>query len=122
MEAEGYTTCRHYDCYGAGPAVTRRLVAEGYAPEVSSVAGLPHVLDAFKEMSRLHLLIVALNEEQGESAGQLQARLKAVGERFSETGTFEMDRPTRRLLRQEEAIVRRVLARIASGSALSPAK
>ena len=67
LEAEGYTTCRHYDCYGAGPA-TRQLVAEGYALSEFG-GGTATCVGRVQGDGRLHLLIVALNEEQGESAG-----------------------------------------------------
>jgi hypothetical protein len=32
LEDEGFTVCRHYDCFGAGPMVTRWMMRIGQTP------------------------------------------------------------------------------------------
>ncbi len=118
LEAEGYLTCRPYDCYGAGQIVTQTLLTDPDKTDRRQLGEHTEVVDAFKELSRLHLLIVAFNDEEGPAARHVQNRLEAVSKRFADTGTFEIDQDTRRLLRREEVMVGRALARIGSGTAL----
>jgi hypothetical protein len=119
LEAEGYRICRAYDCRGAGPLVSSWIDADdALAPETRR-------LEDFRQLSRLHLLAMAVRHEGNEESGGeengdggaevLFNALDAISIAYKRDGVFTMTEEGRAALRQSEALVGRVLARLGEG-------
>jgi hypothetical protein len=105
LESEGYTVCRAYDCHGAGPSVSRWIDADGEATPKDER------FEDFRQLSRLHLLAVAIHGER-ESVESLFGALDSVSLAYTRTGTFEVSRVARNALRKNESFVTDVLNRL----------
>jgi hypothetical protein len=110
LEEEGFTVCRPYDCFGAGPAVARRMRAEWRDWTPAMVATAKVHLDGFRELSRLRMLIVALRRHGGADADALADRLDPVAEEFRRTGRVEVDSDTAQFMRWHEALISVILS------------
>ena len=106
LEDEGYTVCRAYDCHGAGPIVSAWIESDGSA---APTAGR---LDDFQQLSRLHLLAMAVQDESPD----LFEALDGVGAAYQREGVFTMTDTARAALSRNQDLVEAVLARLAPGS------
>jgi hypothetical protein len=103
LEDEGYTVCRAYECHGAGPVVSAWIDSDGAATPTA------RRLDDFQQLSRVHLLAMAV---QGESPDLFEA-LDRVGDAYQREGVFTMTDTARAALTRNQDLVEAVLARLA---------
>lgn len=85
LELEGYTTCRAYDCFGAGPQVTRWLSEPWPASPESAAA---RRFDDFRRLSRLRCLLAHMMSRADLRAHPLRATLEAIVTGYDATGTL----------------------------------
>jgi|GEM_PF-6558882 len=109
LEREGFTVCRAYDCYGAGPVVAARMRAEWgpWTPEM--VASAHGHLTGFRELARMRMLIVALRRHGGAEADALAGRLDPIADDFRRTGRIEVDAETAQFMRWHETLISAIL-------------
>ncbi len=82
LEAEGYLVCRAYDCFGAGPTVTRWIERDG-TPMPSSQR-----LEDFRQLSRLHMLVTAVRGQDEKTIAPLVAAGNEVSLAYKLNGIF----------------------------------
>ncbi|MCR9071519.1 MAG: hypothetical protein NXI18_07365 [Alphaproteobacteria bacterium] len=109
LEASGFTVCRPYDCFGAGPVVADRMRAEWAPWTPAMVATAHHHLDGFRDLARLRMLIVALRREGSDDAHAVADRLEPAAEAFRRTGRVEIDADTAQFMRWHEALISAIL-------------
>lgn len=101
--------CRAYDCHGAGPLVSRWIEADAEAaPRVERY-------EDFRQLSRLHLLAMAVRGEDqnaGSDATCLFDALDVISIIYARNGVFAMTKIASDALARNEEIVVAVLDRL----------
>lgn len=110
LEEQGFTVCRAYDCFGAGPVVSDRMRAEWGPWTPAMVATAHHHLDGFRDLARLRMLIVALRREGSDDARAVADRLDLPAVSFRVSGRVEIDADTAQFMRWHEALISAILA------------
>lgn len=110
LETFGFTVCRSYDCFGAGPVVADRMRSEWgpWTPAMVATAG-DH-LNGFRDLARLRMLIVALRREGSGDAHAVADRLEPAAVAFRRTGRVEIDADTAQFMRWHDALISAILA------------
>lgn len=102
LEAQGYTTCRAYDCFGAGPQVTRWLTAPwpGLPEDITA-----RRLDDFRRLSRLRCLLAHMMNRPELRVHPLRAVLEGIVVGFDETGVLPEPATVNRQLMEHGTLV-----------------
>lgn len=115
LEDSGYLVCRAYDCLGAGPVVTKRMIAAGGSLGPPVDQDMVPFLEEFRRLSRLHLLIRAVSEIDREDARALRASLEAVSLGFEKGEVDDLDREVSVAIRPHRGLMEQVVGAMRNG-------
>jgi hypothetical protein len=115
LEDSGYLVCRAYDCLGAGPVVTKRMIAAGGSLGPPVDQGMVPFMEDFRRLSRLHLLIRAVSEIDRKDARALRASLEAVSLDYEKGDVDDRDREVGAAVRPHRGLMEQVVGAMTSG-------
>lgn len=102
LEVSGYTACRSYECFGAGPQVTRWLADEW--PNLPDDV-VEARFDEFRRLSRLRFLIARMQDRADLTDHPLRGAIMGIVSTFDRTGNLASQEEIQALLLSHQALV-----------------